>query len=58
MLKGNKPDFHNALGSDASKPMYEDFLARLQSLYKPEAVKGKLDCAVQEYHNLMLESSQ
>ncbi len=40
VLKGNKPDFHNAMNSDYSNPMYQDFLKLLGSLYKPEAIKG------------------
>lgn len=40
VLKGNKPDFHNAMHSDLSNPMYQDFLKLLGSLYKPEAIKG------------------
>ena len=42
VLKGNKPDFHNAMMGDVSKPMYEQFLTQLGEQYKPEAVKGEL----------------
>jgi len=42
VLKGNKPDFHNAMNAETSRPMYEDFLKLLGSLYKPEAIKGKV----------------
>ena len=42
MLKGNKPDFHNAMAAEASEPMYDDFLRLLGSKYKPEAVKGNV----------------
>ncbi len=40
MLKGNKPDFHNAMNSETSQPMYDDFLIHLGSLYNCAAVKG------------------
>ena len=40
VLKGNKPDFHNAMNSEQSQPMYDDFLKLLGSMYKPEAIKG------------------
>ena len=42
VLKGNKPDFHNALGSELSSPMYDEFLRLLGSLYRPEAIKGAI----------------
>jgi len=40
VLKGNKPDFHEAMTGDVSKPMYEDVLKQLGQQYKPEAIKG------------------
>jgi len=40
VLKGNKPDFHEAMTGDISKPMYEDILKQLGEQYKPEAIKG------------------
>ena len=40
VLKGNKPDFHDAMNGEKSEPMYNDFLKLLGSLYKPEAIKG------------------
>lgn len=42
VLKGNKPDFHDAMNSEQSQPMYEDFLKLIGSYYKPEAIKGQL----------------
>ena len=42
MLKGNKPDFHDAMKGEQSQPMYEEFLKLLGSMYRPEAVKGTL----------------
>ena len=43
VLKGNKPDFHNAMTSELSQPMYADFLTLLGSKYKPEAIKGAVE---------------
>ena len=43
MLKGNKPDFHNAMGAETSGPMYHDFLKLMGSMYKPEAIKGGVE---------------
>ncbi|KAF9645084.1 D-tyrosyl-tRNA deacylase [Thelephora ganbajun] len=37
--KGNKPDFHRAMGSEKSKEMYALFLERMGKLYKPEKIK-------------------
>lgn len=41
VLKGNKPDFHDAMAADASGPMYQDFLSLLGSMHRPEAIKGE-----------------
>lgn len=41
VLKGNKPDFHNALTSEQSEPMYQDFLKLLSSIHRPDAIKGQ-----------------
>lgn len=43
VLKGNKPDFRNALTSEQSGPIYQDFLKTLGSMYKSEAIKGGCD---------------
>lgn len=37
--KGNKPDFHRAMGSAPSKEMYAAFLTRIGELYRPEKIK-------------------
>ena len=50
VLKGNKPDFHNAMNSDLSGPMYQDFLKLLGSMYKPEAIKGDHNMNVHGYN--------
>jgi D-Tyr-tRNAtyr deacylase len=41
VLKGNKPDFHNALTSEQSEPMYQDFLKLLGSMHRADAIKGE-----------------
>lgn len=43
VLKGNKPDFHNALTSEQSEPMYKEFLKLLGSMHRAEAIKGEQD---------------
>lgn len=50
VLKGNKPDFHNALTSEQSEPMYRDFLKLLGSMHRPEAIKGGEFGAVMQVH--------
>ena len=40
IMKGNKPDFHDAMNSELSKPMYDEFLKIIRSQYKPEAIKS------------------
>ncbi|KDQ16842.1 hypothetical protein BOTBODRAFT_30742 [Botryobasidium botryosum FD-172 SS1] len=37
--KGSKPDFHSAMGGEASRDMYASFLTRIGELYKPEKIK-------------------
>ncbi|KAK7105097.1 D-aminoacyl-tRNA deacylase 1-like [Littorina saxatilis] len=38
-LKGNKPDFHEAMGPDLSQQFYNTFLDQLKAAYKPEKIK-------------------
>lgn len=38
-LKGNKPDFHNAMHPDMAKQFYEDFIQMLKKNYKPDLIK-------------------
>ncbi|CAG4991355.1 unnamed protein product [Parnassius apollo] len=40
--KGNKPDFHKAMGADQSKEFYEKFIQMLKDKYKPDKVKDGL----------------
>jgi D-aminoacyl-tRNA deacylase len=37
--KGNKPDFHGALGGDEAKLLYQYFYSKVQGGYSPEKVK-------------------
>ncbi|GAW02830.1 d-tyrosyl-trna deacylase [Lentinula edodes] len=37
--KGNKPDFHRAMSSEASQEMYAAFLNRLRQMYKADKVQ-------------------
>ncbi|PFX14585.1 D-aminoacyl-tRNA deacylase 1-like [Stylophora pistillata] len=48
VLKGNKPDYHLAMGGEQSKAFYGDFLQAMKSAYKPDAVKdGKFGAYMQ-----------
>ncbi|KAL0568265.1 D-tyrosyl-tRNA(Tyr) deacylase [Marasmius crinis-equi] len=37
--KGNKPDFHRAMGAETSKEFYATFLEKMKESYKPEKIK-------------------
>ena len=38
-LKGNKPDFHLAMGPNESRALYEHFLTRLRDQYQPDRIR-------------------
>ena len=38
---GNKPDFHNAMGTEKAEAMYDLFVKKMRESYQPELVKGK-----------------
>ena len=38
-LKGNRPDFHLAMGSEKSKEFYEKFLEQMRKNYKAEKIQ-------------------
>lgn len=40
VLKGNKPDFHEAMGPDTSENAYQDFLQMMRNSYHPDKIKG------------------
>ena len=39
-MKGNKPDFHEAMAPDESKPLYDKFLKAMQQNYPAGVIKG------------------
>lgn len=41
VLKGNKPDFHQAMGGEEARQLYQSFVDRLRTEYNPAKVKGK-----------------
>eukprot|EP00062_Callorhinchus_milii_P013193 gi/632961008/ref/XP_007896518.1/ PREDICTED: D-tyrosyl-tRNA(Tyr) deacylase 1 [Callorhinchus milii] len=48
ILKGNKPDFHLAMGVEQSEPFYNGFLQQMRKTYKPELIKdGKFGAYMQ-----------
>lgn len=48
VLKGNKPDFHNAMGAENSQAFYDSILTELGKNYNPEKIKnGKFGAYMQ-----------
>ena len=43
VLKGNKPDFHHAMGGVDSEPFYEEMLKDLAKNYDQEKIKGSYE---------------
>jgi D-tyrosyl-tRNA(Tyr) deacylase len=39
-LKGNRPDFHLAMGAEKAPIFYDKFMARLKSEYDAAKIKG------------------
>lgn len=39
VLKGNKPDFHLAMNPDDAIKLYDQFVADLRKMYKPERIQ-------------------
>ncbi|KAH7914038.1 D-Tyr tRNAtyr deacylase-like domain-containing protein [Hygrophoropsis aurantiaca] len=37
--KGNKPDFHRAMGTEASRQLYSVFLEKMRQLYVPDRIQ-------------------
>jgi len=37
--KGNKPDFHRAMGTEPGRQLYSSFLERMSALYQPGKIK-------------------
>ena len=46
--KGNKPDFHGAMGGDEAKLLYDYFFSQVQQSYNPEKVKNGVFQAMME----------
>lgn len=38
-MKGNKPDFHNAMGSGTSETFYNEFVSKVKGLYQSDKIK-------------------
>lgn len=51
VLKGNKPDFHNAMAPDKARELYEYFLSEIRSRYAPDRIQNG---AFGEYMNVSL----
>lgn len=48
ILKGNKPDFHEAMGADKSEEFYNLFLEKMKQSYSQDKIKnGKFGAAMQ-----------
>lgn len=48
VLKGNKPDFHNAMAADSAQPFYNTILDGMRRCYKPELIKdGRFGASMQ-----------
>jgi len=41
-LKGNKPDFHNAMNPTDARQFYHQFLSELRAAYHPDKIHGSL----------------
>ncbi|KAK6851145.1 hypothetical protein PG987_000779 [Apiospora arundinis] len=46
--KGNKPDFHGAMGGDEAKRLYDYFFSKVQQTYSSERVKDGVFQAMME----------
>ncbi|KAK7991965.1 hypothetical protein PG996_013022 [Apiospora saccharicola] len=46
--KGNKPDFHGAMGGDEAKRLYDYFFNKVQQSYKEDRVKNGVFQAMME----------
>lgn len=50
VLKGNKPDFHDAMAPEYSEQYYNDFLEQMKSMYHPDKIKGGVFGANMQVH--------
>ena len=40
VLNGTKPDFHESMGSETSRPFFEKVVARFRALYDPSKIQS------------------
>jgi D-tyrosyl-tRNA(Tyr) deacylase len=40
IMKGNKPDFHQAMNGEFSRPMFDGLVEKVKQLYKPDKVQS------------------
>jgi len=50
IMKGNKPDFHKALGPEEAVKLYDNFLELLKKSYRPEMVQAGKFGAMMDVH--------
>ncbi|KAL9958138.1 hypothetical protein ACROYT_G035110 [Oculina patagonica] len=50
VLKGNKPDYHLAMGAEQSEAFYQDFLRHMRKVYRADAVKDGKFAAYMQVH--------
>ena len=54
-MKGNKPDYHQAMAAEQSKQFYDEFLAQLRKAYgKPEMIKGTFSLLLQDFKSMLV----
>ena len=51
VLKGNKPDYHLAMGGEQSEAFYQDFLQHMRTVYRADAVKGNGNWFIHRFAN-------
>ena len=51
VMKGNKPDFHLAMGGEQSKLFYQEFLGEMNKAYKEEKIKNGVFGAMMEVYD-------
>ena len=59
VLKGNKPDFHNAMKSEQSQEMYNKFISILKNkLANPNLVQGMHGACIRRRNRTSLKPNQ
>lgn len=49
-MKGNKPDFHDAMGPDTSQEFYSNFVRQMEQAYDPSKIKDGVFGAYMQVH--------